>query len=56
MAGLESGELTVDTLGKNYPMLSGNIVAICLSGLVCLVFGFVKPQVRASGWWGVWLA
>lgn len=44
VAGLESGELTVDSLGKDYPMLSGNVVAICLSLIVCTISGFVKPQ------------
>ena len=30
--------------GKDYPMLTGNIVAICFSGLVCIVVSMLNPQ------------
>lgn len=37
-------EVTVDGLGKNEPMLAGNVAALGVSTLSCLVFGFVAPQ------------
>lgn len=42
-SGLE-GKVTVDTLGMNYPMLAGNIVAICSSGIVHATMSFMNPQ------------
>lgn len=44
VAGLESKELTVDTLGKDYPMLAGNVTALGLSLIVTSVLSFVMPQ------------
>lgn len=38
------GEINVDNLGQDYPMLAGNLVAICLSGIVCIVMSFIFPQ------------
>lgn len=38
------GEVTIDTLGENYPMLTGNLVAICLSGIVCVAVSLVNPD------------
>jgi urea-proton symporter len=43
-AKVEKGEITIDTLGGNYPMLSGNLVAILFSGLVCTTVSLIKPQ------------
>jgi len=42
-AGLE-GSVTIDTLGMNYPMLAGNVVAICSSGIVHAALSFKNPQ------------
>ena len=42
-AGLYN-EVTLDTLGMNYPMLAGNIVAICSSGIVHAVMSYMNPQ------------
>lgn len=45
VAALElEGEVTIDTLGMNYPMLTGNLVAICLSGIVCIVVSMKNPD------------
>lgn len=44
VASVQSGEITLDTLGKLEPNLAGNIVAIVSSGLIHLVFSLVKPQ------------
>lgn len=38
------GAVTVDTLGTDEAMLSGNVVAICLSGLVHVVYSLMYPQ------------
>lgn len=37
-------EITVDTTGKNYPMLAGNLVAICFSGIVCTAVSLMDPD------------
>ncbi|CAM9717321.1 unnamed protein product [Discosporangium mesarthrocarpum] len=39
-----SGEVTVATLGGNYPMLAGNLVSILFSGIVCTIVSFIKPD------------
>ena len=38
------GAVTVDTLGSDYAMLAGNLVAICLSGIICVVVTLIKPD------------
>jgi hypothetical protein len=38
------GEVTVDNLGALEPNLAGNLTAICLSGLIHVVFSLAKPQ------------
>jgi len=38
------GKVSVDTLGENYPMLSGNLVSICISGIICSIAAFISPQ------------
>merc|ERR1719324_1894813 len=43
-ASSQSGEISIDTLGKNEPMLAGNIVAIGSSGLIHALFSLAKPQ------------
>merc|ERR1719354_1262678 len=43
-AGVQSGEVTVASLGTNEVMLSGNIVAICSSGLIHAGYSMVFPQ------------
>merc|ERR1711904_254833 len=43
-AQAQSGEITVDTLGKLEPNLAGNLVAICSSGIIHAVFSLAKPQ------------
>lgn len=39
-----TGAVTIETLGGDFPMLAGNVVAIALSALVCIVVSFIKPQ------------
>ncbi|GBF99241.1 urea-proton symporter-like [Raphidocelis subcapitata] len=39
-----SGKITIDTLGSDYAMLAGNLVAICLSGIICVVMSYMSPQ------------
>merc|ERR1711972_825753 len=36
--------ITVETLGKLEPNLAGNLVAICVSGLIHVGFSLAKPQ------------
>ena len=43
-AGENNGTVTVDTLGQNYPMLAGNLTAICLSGIIHYVHSVNHPQ------------
>lgn len=38
------GEITLVTTGKNYPMLTGNLVAICFSGIVCTWVSLADPD------------
>jgi len=38
------GKVSVDALGENYPMLSGNLVSICVSGIICSTAAFISPQ------------
>jgi len=38
------GGINVDNLGKDEVMLAGNLVAILLSGLICIVVSFIKPD------------
>jgi hypothetical protein len=44
VAAAESGEVTVATLGGNYPMLCGNLVAIFFSGFIHYVMSKASPQ------------
>lgn len=39
-----AGTVTIDTLGGDFPMLAGNVVAIGLSAVVCIVVSYIKPQ------------
>jgi Na+/proline symporter len=39
-----TGAVTIDTLGGDFPMLAGNVVAIGLSAIVCIVVSYIKPQ------------
>jgi len=43
-AGENGGTVSVDTLGQNYPMLAGNMTAICLSGLIHYAHSVNYPQ------------
>ena len=38
------GKVTVDTLGKDYPMLFGNLVSILSSGLICGIVTYIDPE------------
>ncbi|GJD05601.1 Urea-proton symporter DUR3 [Galdieria sulphuraria] len=38
------GKVSVDSLGENYPMLAGNLVSICVSGIICSISAFISPQ------------
>jgi len=40
----KKGVVSIDTLGMNYPMLAGNVVAIGSSGLIHAVMSFANPQ------------
>jgi len=40
----ESGEVTVDSLGMDYPMLFGNLMSILSSGLVCAIVTYMNPE------------
>merc|ERR1712113_735677 len=40
----QSGEITVDNLGKNEVMLAGNLVAILSSGLIHFLVSMMSPQ------------
>lgn len=44
VAQAQSGEITVDTLGKLEPNLAGNLVAIVSSGLIHVVCSLARPQ------------
>jgi len=37
-------KVTIKTLGMNYPMLAGNVVAICSSGIVHAAMSYMNPQ------------
>lgn len=37
-------DITVDNTGRNYPMLSGNLVSILFSGFVCTVVSLANPD------------
>jgi SSS family transporter len=39
-----SGEVNYQSLGLNEPLLMSNLLAICISGFICLVAGLVAPQ------------
>ncbi len=41
---IQSGSITVANLGKNEVMLTGNIVAICSSGIIHFVYSMLFPQ------------
>jgi len=43
-AQIQSGEVTIATLGANEVMLSGNLIAICSSGIIHFVITKMKPQ------------
>ena len=44
IAQAKYGEITVATLGENYPMLGGNLCAIFISAIVCAIISLIKPQ------------
>jgi len=44
VAAGESGEVTIDSLGGNYPMLAGNLTAIFLSGFIHIAISMAYPQ------------
>mmetsp|Transcript_39763 Transcript_39763/g.69117 ORF Transcript_39763/g.69117 Transcript_39763/m.69117 type:complete len:674 (-) Transcript_39763:79-2100(-) len=43
-AQAQSGEISVDALGQLEPNLAGNLVAICLSGIIHAICSLIKPQ------------
>jgi SSS family transporter len=44
-AGVQGGKITIDTLGTNEVMLSGNLIAICSSGIIHYIHSkFIDPQ------------
>ena len=44
IAASESGEVSIASLGGDFPMLGGNLMSICSSGLLCLVVSIFVPQ------------
>jgi hypothetical protein len=38
------GDINLDTTGKDYPMLAGNLAAILISAFVCIVVSLIKPD------------
>lgn len=38
------GAINLATTGKDYPMLAGNLVAILLSGFICITYSLIFPQ------------
>lgn len=43
-ASIQGGSISIDTLGTNEVMLSGNLVAICSSGIIHFVYSTMFPQ------------
>jgi SSS family transporter len=43
-AAAYDGEVTIDTLGKNDPMLIGNLIAILSSGTIHIIWSLIAPQ------------
>merc|ERR1739846_276917 len=43
-ASIQSGSISVDTLGTNEVMLTGNLFAIFSSGIIHFVYSMMKPQ------------
>jgi len=41
---MDLGTVNIYTLGQNYPMLAGNVVAIGSSGIICAVISMMNPQ------------
>merc|ERR1712238_631495 len=41
---VQSGSITIENLGKSEVMLSGNLIAICSSGIIHYVFSMIYPQ------------
>jgi Na+/proline symporter len=41
---IQSGSITIDNLGKNEPMLAGNLVAIFSSGIIHFIYSMIFPQ------------
>ena len=37
-------DINLDTTGKDYPMLAGNLAAILISAFVCIVVSLIKPD------------
>mmetsp|Transcript_36930 Transcript_36930/g.104203 ORF Transcript_36930/g.104203 Transcript_36930/m.104203 type:complete len:701 (-) Transcript_36930:214-2316(-) len=44
IAASESGSVTIASLGGDFPMLGGNLMSICSSGIICMIVSFIKPQ------------
>lgn len=38
------GEITIDTTGRNYPMLAGNLTSLLLSLIITLVWSTIAPE------------
>ena len=41
---VQSGSITIENLGKSEVMLSGNLIAICSSGIIHYVYSMIYPQ------------
>ncbi len=47
-AKLNDGVINLDTTGQDYPMLAGNLVALFLSMILCIILSYIFPQVSCS--------
>ncbi|PNW79617.1 hypothetical protein CHLRE_08g360250v5 [Chlamydomonas reinhardtii] len=43
-AKLNNGVLSLNTTGQDYPMLAGNLVALFLSMILCIILSYIFPQ------------
>ena len=43
-AALNNGVITVETTFQDYPMLTGNLLSICIGGIITVVWSLIKPE------------
>jgi hypothetical protein len=42
--GLPIGTINVDTLGNDFAMLTGNVLALFTSPIICAIITYIRPQ------------